>query len=276
MSFLNGLLRPTFDLLFLPFRDLPAWVSLLVVSLLAAVFVLLIYGRVSNQAAIERIKDQIAASFFEIRLFNDDIRAILRAQGDLLRNNLKYLGLNLIPLCWLVVPFVLAIAQMQFLYGYDGLSPGKATVLTVDLAQQESFDAPRPEIRLEAPPDIHVESPAVWIPSLAQMAWRLAPRHEGAWDLTVRVGDRSYTKTIDATRGIRRRSPERLAPGFFAQLLYPAESPLPADAPIKAIRLQYPEASVSILGFELHWLIWFFVLSIVIAYALRKPFGVTF
>ena len=28
-------------------------------------------------------------------------------------------------------------------------------------------------------------------------------------------------------------------------------------------------------GFSLHWMIWFFILSIVFAFALRKPMGVT-
>jgi uncharacterized membrane protein (DUF106 family) len=276
MSLLNGLLRPAFDVLLYPFRDLPPWVGLLVVSLVAAIFVLLVYRRVSNQPAIARVKDQIAASFFEIRLFNDDMRAILRAQGDLLRNNLVYLGLNLVPLVWLIVPFVLAIAQLQFHYGYEGLAPGEPTVLTVDLAQEGDFDAPRPDLRLEAAPGIAVETPGVWIPSRAQMAWRLVPIEASSWELILRHDGEAYTKTVDATAGITRRSPQRLAPAFFDQLLYPAEPPLPADAPFRAIRLDYPEAAVSILGIELHWLIWFFVLSIVVAYALRKRFGVTF
>lgn len=276
MSLLNGLLRPVFDALLFPFRELPPWIGLLVVSLIAAIFVLLVYRRVSNQPAIERVKAQIAASFFEIRLFNDDMRAIARAQGDLLRNNLKYLALNLVPLAWLVVPFVLAIAQLQFHYGYEGLRPGEPTVLTVDLAQEGSYDAPRPDVRLEAPQEIAVETEGVWIPSEAQMAWRITPLEEGAWDLVVDVGGELYAKSVDATDLVTRRSPQRLATGFFDQLLYPAEPPLPAEGPIEAVRLVYPEATVSILGIELHWLIWFFILSIVLAYALRKPFRVTF
>ena len=63
------------------------------------------------------------------------------------------------------------------------------------------------------------------------------------------------------------RSPSRLAKGFFNQLLYPAEDPLPDATPIRA----------GIQGWEseLTWMAIFFILSIVFAFALRKPLKVT-
>ena len=55
---------------------------------------------------------------FEIRLFNDDLRAMLRAQVEILRHNVTYLRLSLVPMLWMLVPLVLVIAQLQFHYGY--------------------------------------------------------------------------------------------------------------------------------------------------------------
>ena len=55
----------------------------------------------------------------------------------------------------------------------------------------------------------------------------------------------------------------------------PAEDPLPASAPIESITVDYPDAEVSLFGWGLHWIIVFFVLSIVFAFALRNRFGVT-
>ncbi len=62
-----------------------------------------------------------------------------------------------------------------------------------------------------------------------------------------------------------RRSPLRVDRGFWNQLLYPAEGPLPSAGPLREIRVTYPEAGVDVFGFEMHWMIPFFVLSIVFA-----------
>ena len=97
MSLINGILGPVFDLLLYPFRGMHPLVGLTVVSAIAAVGMLLGYKATSNQPAIERVKRKIAAGLFEIRLFNDDLYAILRAQGSILRNNLEYMRLNLVP-----------------------------------------------------------------------------------------------------------------------------------------------------------------------------------
>ena len=93
----NAALRALFDALLLPFRSLPPIVGLLVVSLVVSIGMLLVFKRTSNQARLEAVKRQIHACLFEIRLFNDDLPAILRAQVEILRHNLRYLGLSLVP-----------------------------------------------------------------------------------------------------------------------------------------------------------------------------------
>ncbi len=72
-----------------------------------------------------------------------------------------------------------------------------------------------------------------------------------------------------------RLSPERVDSGFLSQLLYPAEPPLPSGSPVRAVHLSYPEREVSVLGHGMHWMIPFFALSIVFAFALRGLFKVT-
>ena len=61
----------------------------------------------SNQDAIAAVKRKIQAGIFEIRLFNDDLRAMFRAQVDILRHNLTYIRLSLAPMVWMIVPLVL-------------------------------------------------------------------------------------------------------------------------------------------------------------------------
>lgn len=270
MSLLNNVLGGVFDILLLPFRSLPPMVGLVVVSAVCSVGMLLGYRATSNQPAVEAVKRKIAAGLFEIRLYNDDIVAIFRAQGAILKDNLRYLGLNLVPMVFMMAPFVLVIAQLQFHYGYEGLEVDELVLLQVTLAEGSTAD-----IELDLPDDVRLDAPRVAMPALPGVAWRLVPEAAGSYELGIRVDGRRLTKTLVVDARVTRRSPSRLAPGFLNQLLYPAEAPLPADSAAVAIELHYPERELSLLGFSLHWLIWFFIFTMVLAFAMKGWFGVT-
>jgi uncharacterized membrane protein (DUF106 family) len=272
VNVVNGLLRPAFDFLLLPFRSLPPIVGLLVVSLVASIGMLLVFKATSNQKKLEAVKRQIHACLFEIRLLSDDVPAILRAQLEILRHNFNYLLLSLVPMLWMLVPLVLVIAQLQFHYGYRGLAPGQDFIVKVRLKEPTST---RPAASLEAPRGLTVATPAVWIPGERELAWRLRAQEWGDYELKLRLGDKEYLKTAQVSKEVRRRSPERLEPGFLNELLYPAEAPLPGESPIASIALGYPEDSVSLLGWHVQWLVAFFILSVAFAFALRGRMGVT-
>jgi len=275
VSILNSVLRSAFDRILAPFASLPPIVSLVLVSLVTAVAMLVVFKRTSNQPALESVKRRIHACLFEIRLFNDDLRAILRAQNEILRHNLTYLRLSLAPMVFILPPLALVIAQLQFHYGYEGLRPGTATLLEVDLDPAGGGDG-RPDAALDVPAGLVAETEAVWVPSQSQLAWRLRAEREGDFELGVRIGDSPpVTKTVRVTPRTLRLSPVRRDGGFVSQLLYPAEPPLPPGTPIRAIHLGYPEREVDVLGVPMHWMIPFFVLSIAFAFALRGAFKVT-
>ena len=282
MAIVNAALRAVFDILLLPFRGIPSIVGVAVMSLVLGVLMLLVFKATSNQDKIEAVKNRIQAGIFEIRLFNDDLRAIFRAQGEVLRHNLTYVGLSLVPMVWMLIPVVLMIAQMQFHYGFRGLAPGETALLRVELEDDWATKDPeaadpqtgRPLAHLESPAGVVVEAGPMWFPSRGELVWRVRPAEPGSWDLTVGLGNRSWTKSLDASGGWVRRSPARLAPTFLNQVLYPAEASLPGSAPVRSISLPYPEADVWFFGLRLHWLVVFFVLSIVFAFALKDRFGV--
>lgn len=277
MGFVNSILRTVTELTILPFKSLPAGVYLTVISMIGAVFALLVYKKVSNQDALFRVKDQIAAGFFEVRLFNDDLGAMLRAQGDLLKHNARYMALNLVPFLWLMIPFVLAMAQVQFHMGYKGFEPGDQTVLTVQLAGESDPDAPRPNLEIETPEGIVVETAGVWAPTANEMAWRLGLQETGEYDLVLRHDGSEVVKSVVVSdQWAPRRSPVRHDSGFLDQLLFPAEDPIPSEAGIAKIELPYPTEEVNFLGLELQWIILFLIVSILFAFAIRGRMGVTF
>ena len=276
MSPLNALLRLVFDGLLLPFRGLPPWVGLTVVSLLTAILMLVLFKRTSNQDKLAAVKRRIHAGLFEIRLFNDDLRAILRAQSEILRANGKYLGLSMVPMVFILPPLVLVMAQLQFQYGYEGLDQGATTLLAVELTGEgDEPAAERPNLTLELPEGLRLDSPPVWIPAEREMVWRLVAEAEGEFEATIDLDGESYSKTVRVAPGLARRSPERRRGTLLNQLLYPAEPPLPRSGPIEAIRVGYPDAEVGFLFWKAHWMVVFFVLSMVFAFLLRKRLGVT-
>jgi len=273
MSLVNAVLRFACDWSLAPFSGLPAIVSLFLVSLLTSIGMLLVFKRTSRQSQLADVKRRIHACLFEIRLFSDDLRAILRAQIEILRHNATYLRLSLAPMVWIMPPLVLLMAQLQFHYGYEGLRPGQSAVLAVDLAGPR---AGRPAVELDVPAGLRVEAGPVWIPTLSQLAWRVVAEREGAYELGVTIaGAQRATKSVTVTPGLVRVSPQRVGASWFDQLLYPAEPPLAPASGLRGISLSYPSREVSVLGFHLHWMIPFFGLSVIFAFALRGLFKVT-
>jgi hypothetical protein len=277
MSILTSILRPLFDGLLYPFRGLNPLVGLTLMTFLVTVLVLLVLKVTSNQDRLDAVKRKIHASLFEIRLFNDDLRAILRAQWDILRHNVSYLALWVVPLLWLIVPLVLILGQLQFHYGYRGLVPGERTLLTVELKDDAVDSDAKPEVELEVPDGLRVETAPVWVPSKKELTWRLVAEERGIYDLGVRVdGGESYDKRVVVSDDVVRRSTVRPPATFFDELLFPAEAPLPDGAPIRSIALAYPQGDAGIgWNWELTWMVVLFALSFAFALLLRKPLDVT-
>ena len=276
MSFINALLRTLIDGLLYPFRELSPIVGLTAVSLLTAIGLLIVFKHTSNQKALEDVKRKIHAGLFEIRLYNDDFRSIMRAQREILRANLTYMRYSMAPMIWTLPPLILLIAQLQFHYGYSGLTPGQEVLLKIEVSEGAYGGDEKPPYAVTTPEGLQLDDLAVWIPTLGEMAWRLTADAPGDYELEIRNGTETATatKTVRVTDSVVRRSPFKVR-GFLNELIYPAEASLPSDGTIEAITVTYPEANVDIFGFELHWMIVYFVLSILFAFILRGPFGVT-
>ncbi len=276
MKLINDLLRPVFDLLQSPLAGLPAFVGILVWSIPVGMFALWVFGKTSNQKRIAEVKRRIHAGLFEIRLFNDDLRAIMRAQGEILRHVLHYQALALKPMIFILPPLVLVMVQLHQFYGFRGLQPGDEVLLTVQLGQQEAGQ--RPDFTLETPDGMREAMEPVWIPSLAQITWRLAVEDWGDWQLAINIDGERYEKTVRATEDLIRLSPERPPRTFIGQLEWPSEPPFEAIDRVQSVTVGYADGSVGVLGWQFEWafawMVVFFILTLVIALVLRKPMGV--
>jgi hypothetical protein len=275
MTVLNAVLGPIIDALQLPFRGLPPVIGVVVWSIPVAVFALWVFGKTSNQAKITAVKGKIAASLFEIRLFNDDLRAIARAQWEILGHVLRYQGLALVPMIFILPPLVLLMVQLHQYYGFRGFSPGESALLRVELAET---GGPRPGLDIDVPDGLHLETPAVWVPSLGELNWEIAADRPGEYELGFTLDGETAAKTVSVTDRLVRLSPERPPRSFVDQLEWPSEAPLPSDGPIRRITIDYPQGSMTILGWSWEWsfawMVVFFVLTMVFAFALKNKMGV--
>ena len=119
---------------------------------------------------------------------------------------------------------------------------------------------------------LELDSPGVWVPSKGEMVWRLSATEPGDYELQVQAGGETFAKSVLVSDQTVRRSPRRVT-SIGDQLLYPVEKPFSKSDPIRSISVGYPEDPEVLLMPRWMWI--FFVLTIVFAFAFRKPMGVT-
>jgi hypothetical protein len=271
VTVLNRALTWLFEAVMGPLDRLPPMAGLTLLSLATAVAVLLAFKWTADQRALVASKRAMQAALFEMRLFNDDLAALLRAQREVLRHTLTYLRLSLAPTLWLLVPLLALMLHMEFRFGYTGLTAGETALIKVHLANPSTGQG---DASLEAAEGVTVETPAVVLPSEHEIVWRIRPRTAGSSQLRVHLGGTMLTKTVVVSDAVTRRSPVRPAGGFLNQLLYPSEVPLPGRSGLTAITIAYPERPFSVAGWNIGWSGVYLVLTFVFVLALRRPFGV--
>ena len=283
MWIINSIFGVIVDLALFPFREMSPMIGLTCFSLAAGVGMLYVFKWTSDQKGLEDVKRKIHAGIFEIRLFSDDIRAIFTAQRDIFRYNFVYLRLALAPLLWMIIPFVLMVAQLQLHYGYEGLMVGEPVIVKVAMSGERAVynglgvegGVGSSVVELEVPDGLRLETPRLTIRSLNQAEWRLVADEPGSYELGIRVGDQVYSKSVEVSSQVVKRSPIR-TDRFLDQLLYPGEPGFPSGAAVSAIEVLYPEREVNFFGWDTHWLVPFSIIAIILAFALKKPLRVTF
>ena len=276
MWLVNRPLRWVFDFVVLPFRGMPAIVGLTVISLLISVVMLIGFRAVSDQDALEEVKRRIYGGVYEIRLYKDDLRTIFAAQVGILRETMTYFRLSMVPMLWMMVPILIIVSQLQFQYGYESLEPGQTVLLRVEFTEEAAEGVSATDgagVSLDVPDGVRVETPLVWIPSLREAGWRIAAESPGEYELVIRIGEETLTKSMRVSGTTMLRSPIRPS-SLLDQLIYPVEQPVPRGLSAEAIRLDYVEAEINMFGWHTHWIIAFFILTMVFAFALAKPLGV--
>jgi hypothetical protein len=234
--------------------------TLLPASSIATLAALAVYRRFSDRALLRRTTNHIAAHLYELRLFLDEPALVFGAQRDLIRENLRLLGIVCRPSAILVLPFALLFLELDAFYARAPLVVGEPAIVTIQIARSAGESMPA---QLTAPSGLEIETPAVHALAANQMSWRVRPMRPLAGHLEILLHGRTLTKTIAAGAGIHYLSRRRVGtlPDF---VLHPIELPF-HDSVAAWIQIDYPAARIH--GFP--WLAWFVLGSVATALAYR-------
>jgi hypothetical protein len=236
-----------------------ALAGLIPISVLFTALALLVFRSLSDQAAVRRARSLAQAHLLEFSLFKDEPRLVLRAQRDLLLDNLRLVRLLLPAVLVLTIPGVLFFGILDACYGRARLAIGQAAVVTAQLAGDVNDAALSPAA------GVAVETEPVRVTVNRQLSWRIRPLRDGTGALQVKTPAGTVTKTLSAGAGIAFVS-ERRAASWISFLLQPTELPF-SHPGFLWVAIQYPKATI--LGW--HWIVWFLLVSLLAALLLKRP-----
>ena len=253
---------------------------MIIISLLTALLMLFVFRFTSNQEGIRLVKNKIKAHLLELRLFKDSLSLSFKAQGNILRYNLRYIGYSTKPLLVMIIPLILILIQLNIWFGYEALTPGQETILKIKLEEGQSpLDI---SLILEPSSSFDIRTPPLRIEEETEISWRLQAKEKGVHDLVLIInGQRLIKKLAVAQKPLSKISPLKVRRNFLNELINPGESPFSQDLPIKTIEVKYPAKDMSLFGWSIPWL-WgippwltaYFVLSIILGFVLKGIFKV--
>ena len=269
----NTLVTFLFGLVYAPLKWIGPLGSIVVISCLCGLLLIWIFGKVSNQPAIEFTRNRLSSELIGLRLFKDDLRVFFGIQFQILVWTLKYLRHSLFPMAILLIPTVILLIQFNLHYGARPLRPKEQTLVKVTLRQGVTAQSAA-QITLQSPQNLTIETPAVHIENPAEVCWRVRATTPGEFDLTIHDGNAALSKHCVVSERWNRVAPIRDGGPWYRSLLYPGEAPIPSQSPIQTIEIRYPELDLRVIGRHVHWLVLFLVVSLAFGYACKGLLGV--
>ncbi len=270
LALLNPVCTLIGDIVYAVLSPFPVWVGLTMISAITGVLMLVAFRYLSNQDAIVRAKDDIKANLLALKLFKDDLRVMCVCQFRLLWAIARLQRYVLTPVLILALPMLLGLAQMGVRYQWRPLQVGERTLVRLRLGDNPS-DAV--DAMLTEHPGISVEAGPV--PGGGEVVWRVRATEPGRHSLSFAVGDAVVEKELVISDGFERVSARRATPHWTDQLLHPTEQRLPTGAHVRFIEILYPSVDSWIHGAN-YWVLYFFIVSMVVALILKPFFGVKF
>jgi uncharacterized membrane protein (DUF106 family) len=262
-----GALTEVFTLLLKPFEGGLALGGLIFISVLTGGVMLFLFRLTSNQQAMKEVKTRISAYFLELRLYSHDISNVMASQGKILRSNLSYMKLSLVPAVVMIVPVILVMVQLNLRYASSQLRPGETALVKVKVS--EGFDVMRNRLDLECGEGIEKASPGVRIPSLNEVCWKIKLTEPGVHSINLnsqagRVEMPIYgSDRLVPVYGMAKKS------SLGEAVLNPGSPRVPSEVPIESVEITYRPMEFRLLGISLSWLWTFLIISFAFGLCLK-------
>jgi hypothetical protein len=127
---------------------------------------------------------------------------------------------------------------------------------------------------LQAPDGVVVESAPVRVLGERQISWRIRALRNVSGTLKFILPAGVVEKQIEAGAGPRYVS-DRTVSTLLDQFWHPGERRLSVTG-VDWVEIRYPLGSVSWLGLQFSWIVWFLVISMLAALLFKKRMGVAF
>jgi hypothetical protein len=246
---------------------MPDWLSLSLISIVAAAPLLLIFKYTSNQKAIGKIRDNIKANMLALKLYKDSFSVTVNAQVKVFINALLLLVNAIIPMLVMIIPVSLLLAQMALWYQARPLKIGEEATVTMQLADNENMAWPN--VTITSMPTAKNLIGPVKIQSKREICWKIQASETGNIPIVFKVDDLNIEKKLVIGNGLNKVSLSRPGENWIQRLLHPLEAPFDENSPVKSISIIYPQRSSFFSGSD-NWVISFFLISLIAA-LLIKP-----
>ena len=276
MNKLNAFLTQAGEFLLAPFRNHPA-TGLVFWSVVTGIVMTYVFGKTSNQRALRRAADNIRAQLFAVKLFKEDLVVTFQCQMKLLRSTGMRLMHSLPPMLVMIVPLLLILTQLAMRYEFRPLVEDEQAVVALHI-KPDTWKESR-NITLDSADGFVVETESLRDEKNFTIYWRLrAGSHESKL-LQWNIGDQTISKLLPMSttpNALQVSNPKRPGVSRWDQVLYPAESSLPADSPVESIDIQLTRRDTPILGWRVPWWATFFLVSMLVAFVAGKFMGVQY
>ena len=270
MESISRIITLILDLLVWPFGPERHTLGLVWLSLLSGAGMALVFRTTTDPLKIRAAKNRFRSYIYEMRIYQDSLRAVSVAFYQSLWSNVLYIRAVLPPLLILAIPMILVIAQLDARYGADHLTAGGTTVITLRLAG--GTDPFGTGIGITSDSGAVVDAGPVRIPGSSEISWRVRVEEEGTHEASLSADGREYPFRLVAEPSHRSIGRSRGARPFEA-LLHPGLPPFPDGSGIEYIHVDYSGASYPLLFWRMHWIVIFLFYTVVGAAVIKLTVG---
>ena len=242
----------------------------IVFSIVIGLLMIVLFGYTSDQKAIGIAKDQLKAHLLAVRLFQDQLHVVMGSYGRILRGTGRYLKLAFMPLLYVILPITFLMVQLDRYLGLTPVAMNAPFLLTVGTDAKSTPG----DVSLELPSGIVMTAPPVHVAADHEVAWRLLGTAGGTFDLKVASGGQTVVKSLSVGGGLPRISPVRYRGHFWERIFSSAEPVLPEGSPIESMTVAYPERTIDVFGYEMNWIWFFFILSMIAGFIFKELLGI--